>query len=420
MKKTLLILWLFIIGTCCLNKTLGYCGINSYWNRYCTDGYTYEYRNNQVPWNPYYWLPYYKWYWSNNWWYTYEYYYVINPSAVYLTPDEECDLKYPWTIYRASDKRCACKWDEKWTSSRDKNEHCDKKVIKQDTANQYSTLYRRAYNYSREMWITTMYPIDNARMYSDVTRWEAAKMLSNRVKWYWHTLDTSKNCSFKDINTAQWDLWKYVIEACQFWIMWIWIDEFRPNDNISRWEIATAISRIIWWNKFDWWTPYYMQHINALSNEWILPNTIAYYQNEKRWDLMVMFLNAAQWYRSCNEIEIKVLCSLERYENNYKECPAICRDLPGIADEQTLLEVTWRTSLEDHTILSWENVNNKQNIEVPKECLDIVNKVNCSFERYENNYKHCPVICRDLPGVADEQTLLEVTWRTSLEGHTID
>jgi hypothetical protein len=34
--------------------------------------------------------------------------------------DIQCDYKYPWTVYRSSDGRCACPWDKKWTSSRKK------------------------------------------------------------------------------------------------------------------------------------------------------------------------------------------------------------------------------------------------------------------------------------------------------------
>ncbi len=96
------------------------------------------------------------------------------------------------------------------------------------------------------------------------------------------------------------------------------------------------------------------------------------------------------------------------------------RNLSWGTDKETLLEITSWTSLDEHIILSWWNIDNTINTEIPKECFNIENKVLCSIERYENNYKECPTMCRDLPWVADEQTLLEVTWWTSLDDHTVN
>jgi len=50
--------------------------------------------------------------------------------------DEKCNKKYPWTIYRASDNRCACPWDSKWTSTWSKGNHCNK-VVYNNTYNSY-------------------------------------------------------------------------------------------------------------------------------------------------------------------------------------------------------------------------------------------------------------------------------------------
>ena len=93
-------------------KTKTYCWYNRYGNYYCSysDG-SYEYWNKQVPWNPYYGLPYYYSNGSNN--YNYN---SINYWNT-LSQDAQCNLKYPWTEYRSSDWWCACPWDAKWTSS---------------------------------------------------------------------------------------------------------------------------------------------------------------------------------------------------------------------------------------------------------------------------------------------------------------
>ena len=42
------------------------------------------------------------------------------PKKATLTPDQKCNKTYPWTVYRASDWRCACPWNVRW-STRNKN-----------------------------------------------------------------------------------------------------------------------------------------------------------------------------------------------------------------------------------------------------------------------------------------------------------
>jgi hypothetical protein len=78
-------------------------------------------------------------------------------------------------------------------------------------------------------------------------------MLANWVKSLGYTPDTSKSCKFNDISSVKWDLYTAIIESCQLGIMWQWISDFRPYDKITRWEVSTAISRILRGSQFEWW-----------------------------------------------------------------------------------------------------------------------------------------------------------------------
>ena len=70
--------------------------------------------------------------------------------------------------------------------------------------------------------------------------------------------------------------------------------EFRPNDKVTRAELVTALSRMLY-NTEDWtWkTKYYEPHMYKLYNEWIISNTNPN-MIEKRWYSMIMLVRATQ------------------------------------------------------------------------------------------------------------------------------
>jgi hypothetical protein len=82
-----------------------------------------------------------------------------------------------------------------------------------------------------------------------------------------------------------------VTNACKLWIMWINMpdNKFRPNDTITRWEFATALSRLLY-NTVDW-NPYYETHLRKLKSEWILSNTDPN-MRETRWYVMLMLMRS--------------------------------------------------------------------------------------------------------------------------------
>ena len=143
-----------------------------------------------------------------------------------------------------------------------------------------------------------MSTIDKADMKWEVSRIALAKMISNyAVKTLKKKGDTSKKCVFTDVTSdldMQYDKW--VTTACQLWLMWQWITKFRPYDKVTRAEFWTILSRLLYWNKFDWWNPYYIRHLNKLKIVWImwlLAN--ADKKNESRGNVMTMLKRSTEW-----------------------------------------------------------------------------------------------------------------------------
>ena len=150
--------------------------------------------------------------------------------------------------------------------------------------------YKRAYNNE----ITTQSPIENANMQWKITRAEMAKMISNYAKnILWKTPDTTKTCLFINSNINP-TLVQSVTESCQLWLMWQWISDFRPNDTVTRAEFWTVLSRALWWDKNEWWSTYYENHLKALKTEWIM-NKIDTPMNEEIRGWVMLMLMRSTW-----------------------------------------------------------------------------------------------------------------------------
>ena len=73
----------------------------------------------------------------------------------------------------------------------------------------------QAYLYAYQREITTMQTIDQANMYSHLTRAQAAKMLSQfAIQVLEKEPDTTKSCSFPDIGEQK-DLIPWIRTSCQ-------------------------------------------------------------------------------------------------------------------------------------------------------------------------------------------------------------
>ena len=159
----------------------------------------------------------------------------------------------------------------------------------------YSEEFQEAYEFAKEKWITTMPTINDANMNGKLTRIAMAKMLSYyAINVLWQKPDETRVNKFNDITDkldAQYD--SGVTLAYQLWIMWINMpnNNFRPNDEVTRAEFATALSRMLYGTPD--WNPYYSTHLAKLKAEWILKND-DYKMKELRWYVMIMLMRSAK------------------------------------------------------------------------------------------------------------------------------
>ena len=161
---------------------------------------------------------------------------------------------------------------------------------------------KEAYEFAHKNWITTMDSIDKANMGWKLTRIAMAKMLSYyAINILWQKPDETRNNKFNDITEkldADYDNW--VTLAYQLWIMWINMpnNNFRPNDLVTRAEFATALSRLLRWEKYNVHHtpshPYYEKHLPALQAEWIMKNIQNPNMEELRWYVMIMLMRSAR------------------------------------------------------------------------------------------------------------------------------
>lgn len=157
---------------------------------------------------------------------------------------------------------------------------------------EYPSELQDAYERAYINGITTMNSIEKANMKWYITREEMAKMISNyAVNILWKTPDTTKDCLFVDSNINP-DLVKSVTKSCQLWLMGQWVSSFRPKDSVTRAEFWTVLSRALWWNKNEWWSTYYENHLKALKSEWIMSKIDTPSSKEVRGYVMLMLMRS--------------------------------------------------------------------------------------------------------------------------------
>ena len=159
--------------------------------------------------------------------------------------------------------------------------------------------FKEAYDYARKIWVTTKTSIEDADIYSYLTRIQMAKILSNyAINVLWREPDISKwMINFADVTNKmdkQYDDW--VTLAYQLGIMWINMpnNEFRPNDIVTRAEFVSAFSRMLYWTsdwKYEFTNKYYTNHMKKLKQEWIVNNTSPD-MKELRWYVMIMLMRS--------------------------------------------------------------------------------------------------------------------------------
>ena len=168
-------------------------------------------------------------------------------------------------------------------------------------SNSASDEFQQAYDFARSYGITSKDNVSEAKMNWNLTRIQMAKMLSQyAVNVLWKEPDVSKwVIRFNDVTdklNQNYD--NAVILSYQLWIMWqnMKDNKFRPNDEVSRAEFVTALSRLLYFTS-DWeyksTSKYYVNHMEKLKSEWIVTNTNPT-MKEKRWYVMLMLMRSVK------------------------------------------------------------------------------------------------------------------------------
>ena len=189
-----------------------------------------------------------------------------------------CKEGYEWN---KSSSKCEVK---KTTTTTWDNTKVDEPKVEENNENawtdiggtpskEFSKEFNDAYQFAYKNWITTMNSIEKADMYAPLTRVAMAKMLSQyAINVLGKTPDTTKVVpTFPDVDEQlNKDYNDWVTLAYQLGIMWIWIEEFRPFDLVTRAEFGTALSRMLYGLADGEWDQWYKTHLDKLMNEKII------------------------------------------------------------------------------------------------------------------------------------------------------
>lgn len=170
---------------------------------------------------------------------------------------EKDNIKDDWKDKTNEDKKSEddSKSDDIW--NQDKNsgfgtgenlEESDWKIDMDDLMN--------VYLWARDNWITTWETLEAALPDGYIERWEMAKLVVDFVQDVLKReipANIPSQCSRWD-NETEWksdEVKKYAEQSCALWLMWIYMQNFKPNKLLDRAEFGTIVSRLLWWDKFN-------------------------------------------------------------------------------------------------------------------------------------------------------------------------
>lgn len=140
-----------------------------------------------------------------------------------------------------------------------------------------------AFQFAYGFGITTMCPIEKADIRWNLLRKHLAKMITEyavTIVWLYPDITKEWCDEYNDIEDQSSEMKFYSKIICQLWLMGLesdWIvpqKSFRPNDIVTRAQFWTILSRLIFgdaynvsWNNSDL---YYIKHLQALNDNWIM------------------------------------------------------------------------------------------------------------------------------------------------------
>lgn len=159
-----------------------------------------------------------------------------------------------------------------------------------------------AFQFAYGLWITTMCPIENADMKWFVSRKHLAKMIVEyavTIVGLYPDITKEWCDKYNDMEDQSSEMKFYSKIACQLGLMWLESDgiqpsiSFNPNWFVTRAQFWTILSRLIFGETYN--VPksegdefYYIKHLQALKDNWIMRMIDNPSMTEVRWWVMLM------------------------------------------------------------------------------------------------------------------------------------
>lgn len=172
--------------------------------------------------------------------------------------------------------------------------------VMQNMEGSYSTELVQWYVFARDIWITTIDSIDDAMIFNNLRRDEAAKMISTyAMEILGMEPNLDRECNFVDMKSSSQEMQWFAKLACQLGIMGLLPDGetpdkvFNPSTLVDRSQWGTMMSRMIyaWSVKWDD-TCRYCAHLEQLKKDKIMNKIDVPTEQEVRWYVMLMMMRA--------------------------------------------------------------------------------------------------------------------------------
>lgn len=142
----------------------------------------------------------------------------------------------------------------------------------------------------------------DANMDGFLIRSHAAKMMTNyAMNVLKKEPNTSKVCTFDDMNDQSLEMQTYAILACQLGLMGLETDgitptkSFNPTNNVDKAQFATILSRLLYGEEFNGNTTcWYCDHVAKLQEEGVIKIVTDLFDPLKRAFAMIMLMRTQQ------------------------------------------------------------------------------------------------------------------------------
>lgn len=167
----------------------------------------------------------------------------------------------------------------------------------------YATEWNNAYLFARSLGITTMPTIQSAQFERNITRAELAKMISVYAQKVMNKTPNTGNvacANFADKGEVNAELQGFMQLACELEVMGLKNDgktplvSFMPNKTVSRAEMATVFSRLLFGAQFDNVEPYWTNHMSNLNKIGIINVTTPTLIEERVNVFLMMYRSAGK------------------------------------------------------------------------------------------------------------------------------